>query len=91
MRNYQLTLVLNSGLTEANRKKLLESIKGMLKDAKFSNEKDWGEKNLAYPIKRQNKGYYFNLDLSLEGDLGKEFSRKIIAHEDILRYLLLRQ
>lgn len=91
MRNYQLVLVLKTSLSEANRKKLLETIKGFLKGAKFEKEEEWGEKNLAYIIKKQDKGFYLNYNLSLEGELGKDFDRKLIAHDDVLRYLLLRK
>jgi ribosomal protein S6 len=52
MRSYQLVLVLNTALTEANRKKFLETVKSWAGDAKFTKEEEWGEKVLAYTIKR---------------------------------------
>ena len=42
MRNYSLTLVLRQSLNEANRKKLLETVKDFVKGAKFTKEDAWG-------------------------------------------------
>ena len=48
---YNLTLVLRSTLKDADRKKLLDNIKSLFGKAKIA-EKDWGQKALAYPIKK---------------------------------------
>ena len=36
------------------------AVKDLIKGAKFTKEQDLGEKGLAYPIKKENKGFYFN-------------------------------
>ncbi|KKP80829.1 MAG: 30S ribosomal protein S6 [Candidatus Levybacteria bacterium GW2011_GWB1_35_5] len=89
MRNYQLILVLKASLTEANRKKLLETVKGFLKSGKVSKQEDLGEKQLAYPIKKEGKGVYFNFLFETDENL-KEMEKNLISNEDILRSLLLR-
>ncbi len=90
MRNYQLILVLKSSLSEANRKKLLETVKAYLKGAKFSKEEDLGEKVLSYKIKRENMGFYVNYLFELKDELAKDLEKKLVANDDILRHLLLR-
>jgi ribosomal protein S6 len=90
MRNYQLVLVLKTTLSEANRKKLLETIKSYLKGAKFSKEEDWGEKVLSYKIKREPAGFYVNYLFELKDELAKDLEKKLVANEDVLRHLLLR-
>ncbi len=90
MRNYQLVLVLKTTLTEANRKKLLETVKSWLKGAKFTKEEDWGEKPLSYMIKRQLSGFYVNYLFELNDELAKDFEKRLVATDDVLRYLLLR-
>lgn len=91
MRSYQLVLVLKTSLSEANRKKFLETVKTWLKDAKFSKEEEWGEKVLAYAIKREDKGFFQNFVFETKQDLVKELEKKIIASDNVLRHLLLRQ
>lgn len=91
MRNYQLVLVLRKSLSEANRKKLLETIKEWIKGAKFTKEDEWGEKPLAYTIKREDSAFFVNYLFEVKDELSKDFERKLMANEDVLRHLLLRQ
>ena len=49
----ELVLVVRPTLAEANRKKLVESVKALLKGVKVTVENDWGSKALAYPIKKE--------------------------------------
>lgn len=90
MRNYQLVLVLKPSLTDANKKKLLESVKSFLKGVKFTKEEELGEKSLSYSIKRETKGLYYNYLFEAENDITKDLDKRITANEDILRHLLLR-
>lgn len=90
MKNYQLVVVLKTTLSEANRKKLLESVKSWFKGAKFIKEEEWGEKVLSYTIKRQNSGFYINYLFELKDDLEKGIDKRLSTNEDILRHLLLR-
>lgn len=90
MREYQLVLVLRSSLTEAKRKKLVETIKGWFKDLKVTKEEEWGQKVLSYPIKKETSGYYLFLELEsplISGD----FEKKILVQEDVLRHLVIRK
>ncbi|MCL4354789.1 30S ribosomal protein S6 [Patescibacteria group bacterium] len=90
MRNYQFVLVLKASLTEPQRKKIIESVKGMLKSLKITKEEDWGQKQLAYKIKREAAGYYFNFLLETDEKIPDDFEKKLFANEDILRHLLIR-
>ncbi len=88
MRNYQLVLVLKASLTEVNRKKVIETVKDFLKSAKISKTDEIGEKDLAYPIKKEKSGVYFNFLFEVEDIAGLD--KRLTGNEDILRYLLLR-
>lgn len=88
--NYQLVLVLKSTLSEANRKKVLENIKSLVKGAKFTKEEDWGEKALSYPIKRQISGFYVNYLFEVKEALTNDLDKRLQASEDVLRHLILR-
>lgn len=86
-----MVLVLRTSLNEANRKKFLETVKTWLKDAKLTKEEEWGEKVLAYVIKREEKGFFQNFVFETKQDLVKELEKKITASDNVLRHLLLRQ
>lgn len=89
MRLYDLVLVLKTSLSEADRTKLLKTVKDWLGDVKVAKEDEWGQKPLAYPIKHEVAGYY--LALSLEGEnLPSDFETRLLRNENVLRHLLLR-
>lgn len=89
MRIYELVLVLNSSVKEADRKKLLEQVKGWLDKVKVTKEEDWGQKALAYPIKKEDVGHYYQWQLETES-FPADFETKLIQNSSILRHLLLR-
>ena len=89
MRTYELVLVVKPSVKEADRKKLLEQVKGWLGQIKVTKEDDWGQKALAYPIKKENAGYYFQWQL--EGEtFPTDFETRLIQNSSVLRHLLLR-
>lgn len=102
MRKYELAIVLRPSLKEADRKKLLETVKGWLGKAKVAKENDWGQKALAYPIKKEDSGHYYMFELEVEdpsykgtveerkGGLPQDFEQRIIQNDSIIRHLLLR-
>jgi small subunit ribosomal protein S6 len=91
MRTYQLVLVLKTSLTDANRKKFVETVKDWIKDSKFTKEEEWGEKVFAYPIKKEKSGFFLNFVFETKEDLIKDLEKKILASDNVLRQLLLKQ
>ena len=90
MRMYDLVVVLRPSLTEAQRKKLIDSIKKMLGDVKVAKEEEWGQKPLAYTIKKEAAGYYHLFKLETESVVPLDLEKKLLTNENILRHLLLR-
>lgn len=90
MRNYSITLVLRSSLTDGNRKKLLDTVRGYIKDAKFTKDEEVGQKQLAYSIKRETSGFYQNFLFETEEGIPSDLDKRLGSHEDILRFLVLR-
>jgi small subunit ribosomal protein S6 len=90
MRLYELVVIVRPSVKEADRKKLLESIKGWLKDVTIKKEDDWGQKPLAYPIKKEIAGQYTQFEFESEAGVPSDFEQRLIRNEDIIRHLLLR-
>jgi len=89
MRSYELILVVKTSLTEALRKKLVAGVKALLKDVEIVKESEIGQKTLAYKIRREANGFYF--DFVLEGEkIPQDLEKKLLENENILRHLLLR-
>lgn len=92
MNSYLLTFVLKPDLEEKERKALLDSIiKKVVADVgKVEKEDLWGIRDLAYPIKRQAKGYYAHYQISTDPKMVKGLDKSLKLEEDIIRYLLVR-
>ncbi len=93
MNSYYLTLVLKPEMDEKIRKTLLDSMVKKLigEDGKIEKEDLWGTKDLAYPIKRQTKGYVAHFEITTDPKNAKTIDNALKAEEDILRYLLIRR
>lgn len=92
MNSYLLTLVLKSDLDETKRKTLLDLMVKKLvgEDGKVLKEDLWGARDLAYPIKRQTKGFYAHYQIQADPKNAKGLDKTLKLEEDILRYLLIR-
>jgi len=90
MKTYQLVLVLKASLSEANRKKFVETVKGWLGSVKVTKEEEWGEKALAYAIKKEKSGFYLNFLLELT-KIPADFEKKLMASENVLRHVVIRE
>jgi small subunit ribosomal protein S6 len=51
----------------------------------------WGRRKLAYAIEKQSEGTYVVMNLRLAGTALAELERNIRLHEQILRYMFVRQ
>jgi small subunit ribosomal protein S6 len=90
MKKYEIMYILKADLDDASRKAEIEKIHGYLTkaDAKIAKVDEWGLKDLAYPIKKQNKGYYVVIKLTCESaDSIKEFDRLTKIDNNVLRTL----
>ena len=93
MNSYLLTLVLKPDLEEKARGSLLGDVKKKMmgKDGKIEKEDLWGVRDLAYPIMKQNKGFYAHFEFSTDPSIAKNLDKILKVEEDILRYLLIRK
>ena len=89
MRVYDVVFEVRGSISETEQKKAVKTVKDLLKDVKISKEDEWGEKTLAYPIKKEKTGvYYF---LAIEGEtIPSDLEKKILANEHVLRHLVIR-
>lgn len=87
MRKYQLALVVKA--TDSAKKKALGEVKDMLKTSKIEKEEELGEKDLAYTIKRETKGFYTNFLFNADA-LPANLEKKLNADENVLRFLIIK-
>ena len=84
MTQYELTFLLNEEAELKTLKDLVSSLKG-----KIVKEEKWGEKKLAYPIKKSHSAVFYNWEIDMDVSTIEEFKKKLNFNEKLIRYLLL--
>ena len=92
MNKYEITFIVKPDMEEAEIKSNAETLKKALTDkkAKIIEEKEMGQKELAYEIKKFKTGFYFFCVVEANSDAIEEFNRVAKINENIIRHLVVR-
>lgn len=91
MNKYEIMFILKSNEDTAIKKeiedlkKVITSMKG-----KITDEKDMGNKKLAYSINKEVNGYYYVINCDASSEAVSEFDRKARINENVIRHLIVR-
>lgn len=93
MNKYEIVFIIKADLEESVIKETVKSFEDVLTsmNATIVNSKEMGQKKLAYPIKDSIRGYYYLLNVEANPEAIKEFDRKALIDEKILRHLIVKE
>jgi small subunit ribosomal protein S6 len=92
MRDYEVVYIFKSALTSEeieerlgrHHEKLLAGA-----DSEITAVEHWGKRQLAYPIDRNDNGYYVVAQFTSEPDALPEFERALKLDDQLLRHLVV--
>ncbi|MBI5412615.1 30S ribosomal protein S6 [Candidatus Peregrinibacteria bacterium] len=89
--SYELMVIINPELREADLKKETDAIEKWVEKnkGKISVSDLWGKRNLAYRIKQHLEGYYAVFNFALPTDRAPAMNKMLRLEKGIIRYLLL--
>ncbi len=89
---YELMLIMVSDLSQDDTEKELKKIKKQITDLKgeIYHEDNWGVRDLAYLIKKSDKGYYVILYFTFPSQNIKEFEKELFLNKKVLRHLFIK-
>ena len=92
MNKYEIMFIVKATMEEAQVKEVANNMKKIIEDlkGKVVSFKEMGERKLAYAIKKEISGYYFVMTIEATKELVKEFDRKALIDESILRHLVIK-
>ena len=92
MRKYEIMFIVKATMEEAQVKEVANNMKKIIEDlkGKVVSFKEMGERKLAYAIKKEISGYYFVMTIEATKEVVKEFDRKALIDESILRHLVIK-
>ena len=91
MNKYEIMFILKSNEEEAIKSQVSE-LKAIITDmnGKIENEKEMGNRKLAYPINKELNGYYYVMNVETNNETIQEFDRKSRISENVLRHMIIR-
>ena len=92
MTKYEIMYSLNSTLDEETRKATIEGLNKILTDngATVTDVNEWGNRELAYEINKQTRGYYVVTTLTSDNAKAiNEFDRLSKINNKVLRHMIV--
>ncbi len=92
MRRFETLLLLSPELASDARAVLMDGFKAVIEreGGKVLAEDNWGMRDLAYPVRKQMRGYYIRLEFSGPGALVAELERNIRIADGIFKFVTVR-
>lgn len=90
---YETVFIARQELTEAQVKDLTDHFCKVITDngGKIHKTEQWGLKNFAYRINKARRGHYVLLETDTPAPALLEMERQMRLHEDIIRYMSIRE
>lgn len=92
MKNYEIMFILSTQLTDEEKQATVELVEKTLTKAGAVELKTeiWGDRKLAYPIKKKENGYYVLTLFQIDGTKLVEVEEKLNITETILKYMIVK-
>ena len=92
MKNYEIMFILSTQLTDEEKQAKVKFVEETLAKSEAAEIKTevWGERQLAYPIKKKENGYYVLTTFQIDGIKLAEVEARLNIEESILKYMIVK-
>ena len=91
-RNYELVYILRPNLEDEAREAVFNKVKGIIEsDGQVDKVDTWGNRRLAYPIKKLNEGFYNLVYFTATSEVVNEIDRNLKIMDSVIRHMMVRQ
>jgi len=89
---YELLYIIPTPFSEKDLPEISKKIEKTIIDlkGKIIEQKELGNKKLAYPIKQIYKGFYFLINFEIDTDNLAKLNQKLRLTSEILRYMIVK-
>jgi len=90
LKTYQLTIIITLNPTSEKGKESLKKLEERIKKiGKINKKENWGEKELAYPIKKNQNGFYYSFEFNGQSSEIAGLDNFLKLNENIIRHLIV--
>ncbi|MCP4683534.1 MAG: 30S ribosomal protein S6 [Desulfobacterales bacterium] len=91
MRRYETFFISDPDLSDQDREQLFEKTKDLIakQNGFLVLFDDWGNRKLAYAIKKKSRGYYVRIDFCGNGPLVDEMERSFRIDDRVLKFMTI--
>lgn len=92
LQSYEMMFILMPGLGEQKTQEALDEVKALITSngGTIHHEDVWGNRELAYMIKKQDHGFYVVLNFEIDPSKITEFSKPLNLNQNMLRYMFMK-
>ncbi len=92
MRKFETLLLISPELPAEARTATLDNIKGIVEreTGQIAEVDVWGMRDLAYPVQKQQRGYYVRLEYNGPGEIVAELERNLRITEGLLKFMTVK-
>ena len=89
MQRYETLMVLHPELPEAQVRETIDRARRLVEQAsgQVHAMQEWGMRELAYPIRKLNRGYYVLAEYDATAEIVRELERTLKIADEILRFI----
>uniref|UniRef100_A0A7C4TXB1 Small ribosomal subunit protein bS6 n=1 Tax=Caldisericum exile TaxID=693075 RepID=A0A7C4TXB1_9BACT len=93
MNYYEVLYIVSANLSDEERQNLVQKFHDFVErnGGILKSENEWGIRELAYPIKKQDKGYYFLAYVDLNPSIVKDLYYFFKVTEGFLRAMIVKK
>lgn len=93
VQEYDLNLILDPNLNEQQVQLEKDAVNAQVErsEGEIASLDEWGNKRLAYPIRKQNEGYYLIYRLKLPLSAPKTLESNLRLRDNVMRVLAVRE
>jgi small subunit ribosomal protein S6 len=92
LRHYETTFILFTDIDESDKNTILERVQKIIEDAGGETLRvdEWGQRKLAYELKKQGRGYYIYIRYTCPGATIEELETLLRQREEVIRFLTIK-
>lgn len=92
MRQFETLILMSPELSAENRETVISGLAGVIgrEGGKVVEIDQWGMRDLAYPVRKQMRGFYVRLVYDAPGQLVAELERNIRITDGIFKFITVK-